>query len=327
MTVVLVVVVTVVHAEKTPRSNFCKRKLTIFIAGFGFPKPVFIYFTVMKKTTSIILAAFIAAVSCSSSSSVEDRLQAYQDATNAIVEPYQTAVKALMEDTTLSDADKNAKIEEMSDKAESDILAVAKKAISKNADNAVAIAALKDVYYMMDEDELEKLIGTFSDENKQDEFVQKLLGGLNAKRTTKEGEKFVDFTVVQEPENAEASTVKFSDFVGNGKYVLVDFWASWCGPCKGEIPNIKAVYEKYAGEDFDVLSIAVWDKPADTVKAATEHGVVWSQIINAQQIPTDLYGIDGIPHIMLIGPDGTILKRNLRGEGIEAEVAKYVKAK
>ena len=62
----------------------------------------------MKKTTSIILAAFIAAVSCSNSSSVEDRLQAYQDATNAIVEPYQTAVKALMEDTTLSDADKKA---------------------------------------------------------------------------------------------------------------------------------------------------------------------------------------------------------------------------
>ncbi|MGN0188447.1 MAG: TlpA family protein disulfide reductase, partial [Candidatus Cryptobacteroides sp.] len=70
----------------------------------------------------------------------------------------------------------------------------------------------------------------------------------------------------------------------------------------------------------DVLSVAVWDKPEDTKKAAAEHGVIWSQIINAQTIPTDIYGIQGIPQIMLFGPDGTILKRNLRGEGIEQAV-------
>ena len=81
------------------------------------------------------------------------------------------------------------------------------------------------------------------------------------------------------------------------------------------------LYEKYKGDDFDVLSVAVWDKPEDTVKGAQEHGIVWSQIINAQQIPTDLYGIEGIPHIMLVGPDGTIIKRDLRGEAIGAAVA------
>ena len=76
-----------------------------------------------------------------------------------------------------------------------------------------------------------------------------------------------------------------------------------------------------------MLSVAVWDKPEATVEAAAEHGVTWNQIINAQKVPTDLYGIDGIPHILLIGPDGVILKRNLRGEDIEATVAQYVKAK
>ncbi|MBQ5410655.1 MAG: TlpA family protein disulfide reductase, partial [Bacteroidales bacterium] len=120
---------------------------------------------------------------------------------------------------------------------------------------------------------------------------------------------------------------KFSDYVGNGKYVLVDFWASWCGPCKEEIPNIKKVYNKYNGEDFDVLSVAVWDKATASISAANALGITWKQIIDAQRIPTDIYGIQGIPHIMLIGPDGTILKRDLRGADIEAEVAKYVKAK
>ena len=118
-----------------------------------------------------------------------------------------------------------------------------------------------------------------------------------------------------------------AEVLNSDKPVLVDFWASWCGPCKAEIPNIKAVYEKYAGEDFDVLSVAVWDKPEDTARAAAELGISWNQIVNAQQIPTDLYGIEGIPHIMLIGPDGIILNRDLRGDLIEVNVSRYVKAK
>ena len=62
-------------------------------------------------------------------------------------------------------------------------------------------------------------------------------------------------------------------------------------------------------------------------KAAEDLGITWNQIINAQQVPTDLYGIDGIPHIMLVGPDGIILNRDLRGDLIEVNVSRYVKAK
>jgi len=157
----------------------------------------------------------------------------------------------------------------------------------------------------------------------QSVFAQK----LDPKQATAEGKKFTDFTVVQDPDHPEKSTVKLSDYVGKGKYILVDFWASWCAPCRKEIPNVAAVWKKYAGTDFDVLSIAVWDKPEDTEKAAAQHGVKWNQIINASKTPTELYGIEGIPQIMLFGPDGTILHRDLRGAVIEQTVAKYVKAK
>ena len=194
-------------------------------------------------------------------------------------------------------------------------------------DNALGLEAFKNVQFLLDADELEKAVESLGDSIKEDPAVRQVSDGLQAKKATKAGQPFVDFTIVQDPENPETSTVKLSDYVGKGKYVLVDFWASWCGPCKAEIPNIKAVYDKYAGEDFDVLSVAVWDKPEASVKAAAELGITWNQIINAQQVPTDLYGIDGIPHIMLVGPDGIILNRDLRGDLIEVNVSRYVKAK
>ena len=140
--------------------------------------------------------------------------------------------------------------------------------------------------------------------------------GVNA------GNMFTDFEVAQ----PDGSVARLSDYVGKGKYVLVDFWASWCGPCKREIPNIKAAYEKYAGEKFDVLSVAVWDKPEDTAVAAEEHGVTWNQIVNAQKIPTNIYGIQGIPHLILFGPDGIIITRGdeLRGPGLEETLSKLL---
>jgi hypothetical protein len=87
------------------------------------------------------------------------------------------------------------------------------------------------------------------------------------------------------------------------------------------MPNLRAVYEKYHGDKFDMLSVAVWDKLEDTIKAAQEENIVWNQIMNAQRVPTELYGITGIPHIILFGPDGTILKRNLRGDAIGEAIA------
>jgi len=77
-------------------------------------------------------------------------------------------------------------------------------------------------------------------------------------------------------------------------------------------------------EDFTVLGVAVWEKPEDTKKGIEELGIIWPCIINAQSIPTDIYGINGIPHIILFGPDGTIVARGLRGEAMKAKVAEVL---
>ena len=118
---------------------------------------------------------------------------------------------------------------------------------------------------------------------------------------------------------------RLSDYVGKGKYVLVDFWASWCGPCRGEIPTIIELYNKYAGDKFEVLGVATWDEPEDTKKAIEELGIKYPQIMNAQKAGSDAYGIEGIPQIILFGPDGTILKRDLRGEEMVKAVEEALK--
>ncbi|MBR4679480.1 MAG: AhpC/TSA family protein [Bacteroidales bacterium] len=134
---------------------------------------------------------------------------------------------------------------------------------------------------------------------------------------TSEGAMFVDFSA-----EYDGKTQKLSDFVGKGKYVLVDFWASWCGPCRREIPNLIDVYNKYKGSKFEVIGVATWDEPDDTKKAIAELQIPYPQIMNAQEAGSAAYGIRGIPEIILFAPDGKIVKRGLRGSDIETEVKK-----
>ena len=134
-----------------------------------------------------------------------------------------------------------------------------------------------------------------------------------------EGDMFKDFTV-----EYDGKTTRLSDYVGRGKYVIADLWASWCAPCRKEIPNIIAAYNKYKDRNLQVIGIAAWDKPEATLKAIAEEQMPYPQIINSQEFATDLYGIRGIPEIILFAPDGTILARGLRGKEIEKKLAEIL---
>lgn len=188
--------------------------------------------------------------------------------------------------------------------------------VREHDDAAGAFLVSRVLQYVMPKGELIALIDQMPN-IKNDDAIKKSIEAWTVQEATSAGKPMRDFEA-----EYNGKVQHLSDYVGKGKYVVVDFWASWCGPCRREIPNLINVYNKYKGDKFDVIGVATWDKPADTERALEQMKIPYPQIINAQQAGSDAYGILGIPEIILFAPDGTIVARGLRGEMLEKAVQK-----
>ncbi|MBQ6298829.1 MAG: AhpC/TSA family protein [Bacteroidales bacterium] len=194
--------------------------------------------------------------------------------------------------------------------------------VKANPDNLLGAVALEDLAHVDTSAFLTLYRQTVTDRVRDFYLVRKAFESIELQNRTAVGQPFTDYTVVGG--NPDGTDVKLSDYVGKGKYILLDHWASWCGPCKAEMPYIKKTWEAFAGDRFDVVSVAVSDKRDDTVAALARLDMPWHQIFDAQKIPGQLYGINAIPHLILFAPDGTILKRGLRGEDIYSTIAEIL---
>ena len=206
------------------------------------------------------------------------------------------------------------------------LVAIHRNAIRQNPDNIVGAFALSALE-SSDPKVALSLVGTLSEEMTQNATVQALLPTLEARAHTAIGDKFTDFEVMQDPSDP-SSKVKLSDYVGNGKTILLVFWASWCEENRKEMPGLKSIYEKYHGDAFDIVSIAVSDAPENSLAAAKEMGITWNLIVNAQSIPLETYGVRRIPDMILFGPDGTILQRNFWGyddQVLDSIIGRYIR--
>lgn len=156
-------------------------------------------------------------------------------------------------------------------------------------------------------------------EARQGVRMQRLLDARAKLEATSPGKMFLDFEV------ADQDTVrKLSDYVGRGQWTLVDFWASWCAPCMKEMGYLKQLYADYTPKGLQVVGVAVWDERAASLAAVQRLALPWPQILDAQRIPTDLYGITSIPTLILFDPDGRIAWRGHEGAEAETYIAEVL---
>ncbi len=108
-----------------------------------------------------------------------------------------------------------------------------------------------------------------------------------------------------------------------GKIVLIDFWASWCGPCRAEFPNVKRIYAKFKDKGFEIYGVSL-DKDANSWKSSvTSLGLSWKHVSDLKYwscAPAKVYKVSGIPYTVLVGKDGKIIAKNLRGEELERKL-------
>ena len=131
------------------------------------------------------------------------------------------------------------------------------------------------------------------------------------------GSKYQDIELM----NPDGKMVKLSEYVPEGKYVMLEFWASWCGPCRGEIPHLRHVYKDYKDKGFEIISISIDEKKADWDKAMKEEGMVWKQLCDPKGFEgpvAQIYNITGVPTCIVLDKEGRIFKTEMRGASLDA---------
>jgi peroxiredoxin len=196
--------------------------------------------------------------------------------------------------------------------------------IAANIANPVGIYLLPNYAAAFDLEKQAALADQIPAEYKSNERIARLISNIEVAKKTAVGQKYIDFAM-NDPKGKE---VKLSDFIGKNKYTLVDFWASWCGPCKKEMPNVVAAYKEYNKKGFGIVGVSL-DNDGDKWKEAIKTwGMTWPQMSDLKGWNCEgaaIYGVRSIPATVLIDQEGNIIARNLRGEAIKEKLSELLK--
>lgn len=193
---------------------------------------------------------------------------------------------------------------------------LARKYYEANKDNVIGALAFSQLQFESDDD----FIAAYeeaSDVVKEDKNLKNHYDTIIVARETAEGKTYKgDYEI----SDGEGTTVKLSDYMEEGKYLLVDFWASWCGPCRMAMPHLAGIVKDHS-KTINVLSVGVWEKSKEVNDAAREElGITWNTAFDKESQSTKEYGILGIPTLLLINPDGTIVYRGHSPQDVDAKI-------
>lgn len=174
----------------------------------------------------------------------------------------------------------------------------------------------------LDGEEFQRLFNSLDPSVKNGQYGQSVTAYIKSLKVSAVNIEADDFSQT----DAKGQPVKLSSF--RGKYVLVDFWASWCGPCRQENPNVVKAYNKYKDKNFTILGVSLDDNRDRWLRAISQDDLHWTQVSDLRGWGNEVavqYGIQSIPSNFLVSPDGKIIARNLRGEELEAKLQEVLK--
>ena len=208
-----------------------------------------------------------------------------------------------------------AKAKILSDRLDSignEQLKLIKEIIRDNQDSDLPVKYIKDAMYQFSYEELKAALNPKASYYRHPDLdiPKKLLAGYEKR---KPGIQYHEL----EMQDVDGKPVKLSQWVGTGNYVLVDFWASWCGPCRREMPFVVTAYEQYHSKGFDVVGVSFDQKKGAWGNAIQQLGMRWHQMSDLKGwkcSASALYGVSSIPSNVLVDPTGKIVAMDLRGE-------------
>ena len=200
--------------------------------------------------------------------------------------------------------------------------------IAKHPNDYVSLTALNDIMspFPTDLNQIKKAFNLLSSSLKNSELGKRTASSIAKLAAIQIGQQAPDFA---EPDTL-GKTVHLSDY--KGKYVLLDFWASWCMPCREENPNVVAAYQHFHAQKFDILSVSLdkADARAQWLAAIQKDGLVWKHVSDLKfwnNAAAELYLIKAIPQNFLIDPQGKIIAKDLRGEELIKKLAEVLPKK
>lgn len=207
------------------------------------------------------------------------------------------------------------------DKKAADLI---KKTMLDNIQKPAGFFIFLSSYNMYSPDETISIIEKMPEAYRNQSIVKHIQDEAEQSKSTATGQHFINVTIP----SIDGKEVSLNDIVSKNKLTLIDCWASWCGPCRAEMPNVVELYKKYKSKGLEIVGIS-FDENADDWKAAVkEMNMTWPQLSELRSWSnkmTELYGVTSIPYTILINQDGVIVGKEMRGAELDRFIADFLK--
>ena len=199
-----------------------------------------------------------------------------------------------------------------------------KNSISDNVGNDFGLYNLCNSYYYYTPEELAPVLEGYIAAFPTNARLQQIKRHNDITLETSVGKQFKNFEMA----DVDGDMHSLAEYIAANKVTLVDFWASWCGPCRAEMPAVKAAYDAYKKKGFGIVGVSLDSNKSAWTAAIKNLGMEWPHLSDLKgwnNAAAKLYGVNSIPATVLVAQDGTILARNIRGEEIQEKLAELLK--